>query len=156
MGASQFGEYGYGRTASEAFTAAREQAAWEYGHGGYTGSLAEKPGAVLLPELPARWTTQTVEQLISEAEFGASYKAANGQWKTRKGSAEKAQQKLDGWLRGTTWNHARLVAAYNAKWESALCLLVPATEERKHRATQGNPPKPRGRSLYYFFGLASS
>jgi len=42
MGASDFYTTGRGRNAQKAFNTAREQALHEYGHGGYTGSLAEK------------------------------------------------------------------------------------------------------------------
>lgn len=42
MGAQQFATRGTGKTVAEAFATARERAAWEHGHGGYSGSLAEK------------------------------------------------------------------------------------------------------------------
>jgi hypothetical protein len=41
-----------GMTATEAFVAARDQAAWEYGHRGYTGTIAEKRALVLFREFP--------------------------------------------------------------------------------------------------------
>jgi hypothetical protein len=42
MGAQVFGEIVKGKTAKEAFGIAVEEAAFEHGHGGYTGSIAEK------------------------------------------------------------------------------------------------------------------
>ena len=42
MGAQTFKQVGRGTTAKEAFSEAREEASYENGHGGYTGSLAEK------------------------------------------------------------------------------------------------------------------
>jgi len=42
MGAQEFYCRAKGRTATEAFQAARDQAYYDYGHRGYTGSLAEK------------------------------------------------------------------------------------------------------------------
>jgi hypothetical protein len=42
MGAQTFLEKATGKNAREAFSAACEQARYEYGHRGYTGSLAEK------------------------------------------------------------------------------------------------------------------
>lgn len=48
MGAQEFMQMGTGNTAQEAFIAARESAAWENGHGGYTGSLAEKHSFTLI------------------------------------------------------------------------------------------------------------
>jgi len=48
MGADVFFQDGKGATAKEAFNDARDQAAWEHGHGGYTGSLAEKYEYVMI------------------------------------------------------------------------------------------------------------
>ena len=42
MGADNFFTRGRGKTAKEAFRRAVDDAAWENGHGGYTGTIAEK------------------------------------------------------------------------------------------------------------------
>lgn len=42
MGASEFVTTGKGKTAQEAFKNARENAQYESGHSGYTGTIAEK------------------------------------------------------------------------------------------------------------------
>lgn len=42
MGASDFSEEVTGKTAEEAFESAKENARYEYGHNGYTGTIAEK------------------------------------------------------------------------------------------------------------------
>lgn len=42
MGAESFIETAVAATAEEAFAALRERAAWVHGHGGYTGTIAEK------------------------------------------------------------------------------------------------------------------
>lgn len=42
MGACTFSTVASGKTAEEAFRAARERAQYEHGHGGYTGTIAEK------------------------------------------------------------------------------------------------------------------
>lgn len=54
MGADPFFTVAFGKDAREAFLAAREYALWESGHGGYTGTIAEKPGFVLFarPAVP--------------------------------------------------------------------------------------------------------
>jgi hypothetical protein len=52
MGAEQFITIAEGATAEEAFAAAREEAAYDCGHGGYTGTIAEKDGFATL-EIPA-------------------------------------------------------------------------------------------------------
>lgn len=63
MGAEQFVTYARGKTAeeafqnarSEAFQNARSEAQYEYGHGGYTGTIAEKDNFKIVP-LPAAVT----------------------------------------------------------------------------------------------------
>jgi len=52
MGGNTFYQIGKGRTVEEAFRNAVEQAQYENGHGGYTGTLAEKHSYVVitLPE----------------------------------------------------------------------------------------------------------
>ena len=42
MGATDFMIWSKGKTAKEAFKTARDQALYESGHGGYTGTIAEK------------------------------------------------------------------------------------------------------------------
>jgi len=50
MGATNFTTSAKGRTAEEAFRAAREDACHWHGHGGYTGSIAEKDRLVLITD----------------------------------------------------------------------------------------------------------
>jgi|8_EtaG_2_1085327.scaffolds.fasta_scaffold108037_2 hypothetical protein len=44
MGAVEFVTSSRGKTPEEAFTNAVEEAQYDYGHAGYTGTIAEKPG----------------------------------------------------------------------------------------------------------------
>lgn len=48
MGAAEFAVRVRGKTANEAFISVVENAQWQYGHGGYTGTIAEKSSFVLL------------------------------------------------------------------------------------------------------------
>jgi len=50
MGGTTFFTYGYGKDAKEAFRRAVEEATWEHGHGGYTGTIAEKSDYISIPE----------------------------------------------------------------------------------------------------------
>lgn len=50
MGACTFQSTATGKTAKDAFTKAREQALYDHGHGGYTGTIAEKPGFRMVAE----------------------------------------------------------------------------------------------------------
>lgn len=58
MGATSFFTTANGKTASEAFASAQADARYDYGHSGYTGTIAEKPSfiefSVPLSELPLR------------------------------------------------------------------------------------------------------
>ena len=49
MGAESFFHKAKGKTAKEAFTNAVEEAAFDYGHGGYSGTIAEKHDFILIP-----------------------------------------------------------------------------------------------------------
>ena len=64
MGATNFFAVGKGRDLREAFSEAVESARYEYGHGGYTGTIAEKNSVKLaawhrLPPKKARRLAQT-------------------------------------------------------------------------------------------------
>lgn len=48
MGAQDFTQKANGTTAEKAFRTATEQARFEHGHGGYTGSIAEKYEFVMI------------------------------------------------------------------------------------------------------------
>ena len=48
MGAEEFFVKSAGKNARDAFNTAVEDAQYEYGHGGYTGTIAEKHGFVMV------------------------------------------------------------------------------------------------------------
>ncbi len=52
MGACDFTAVAEGKTAEEAFRVAVDQAKWEHGHGGYTGTIAEKDEFLVVPGDP--------------------------------------------------------------------------------------------------------
>jgi hypothetical protein len=54
MGANTFEDYAWGKTPQEAFQSAVEDAQHECGHGGYTGTIAEKHDFTMI-EVPAKW-----------------------------------------------------------------------------------------------------
>ncbi len=70
MGADTFSERGKGATVQEAFNAARAQALHDYGHRGYTGSLAEKTDFVVidLPEAYALLPEKYADSLIDAGD----------------------------------------------------------------------------------------
>jgi hypothetical protein len=54
-----------GETMDQAFSRMHEEAAWEFGHGGYTGTLAEKHGYVTV-DLPKGKTARWLHDAISD------------------------------------------------------------------------------------------
>jgi hypothetical protein len=50
MGATEFYTTAVGISPDAAFQAAREAALWDRGHGGYTGSVAEKSSYIVIPD----------------------------------------------------------------------------------------------------------
>lgn len=63
MGAYQFDTTAEGATAAAAFSAAVDQAQWEHGHGGYSGTIAEK-NAFEVFTVPAG---MTVDEFVEQA-----------------------------------------------------------------------------------------
>ncbi len=65
MGACNFYCSATGKTASEAFSYAVEKAQYDFGHAGYTGSIAEKDSFVSIPlpegEDPLRYADQLLD-----------------------------------------------------------------------------------------------
>ncbi|MCX4783888.1 MULTISPECIES: hypothetical protein [unclassified Streptomyces] len=69
MGAYDFITTGEGENVETAFFSAREDAAWEFGHGGYTGTIAEKRDFVLITESPmSQDAAETCAQNLLETD----------------------------------------------------------------------------------------
>lgn len=67
MGADTFSNRVKGNSAKEAFHTAVEQARYDYGHAGYTGTIAEKDSFVMLQVSPEK-----LEELKNAAWFDYS------------------------------------------------------------------------------------
>jgi hypothetical protein len=61
MGAQDFTSTAKGKTAQEAFNNATEQARYEYGHGGYSGTIAEKHEFVMYVPKPGQTPGEMVD-----------------------------------------------------------------------------------------------
>ena len=76
MGAETFTSQAAGKTALEAFATAVIEASYEYGHGGYTGSIAEKNA---FKEL--RTMSQNDADYVTEAFFnGEGHQEFEDKW----------------------------------------------------------------------------
>lgn len=154
MGATNFSDVGRGKTIESAFANAVKRAYYDYGHGGYTGSIAEKHGYIEF-DRPNRWTPQKIETLVWQAaDFDATRRErpqkftkwineTDEQFKARKAQArkwaresEKAYDKLIE-LFGRR-DAERLIAIANDKWGPCAAIPMPGTK-----------------TMWYFFGLAS-
>jgi len=65
MGASEFSISVKAKTAKEAFAIAVKNAKHEYGHGGYTGSIAEKHSFVMISVPEGKDPIDFVDELMS-------------------------------------------------------------------------------------------
>jgi hypothetical protein len=70
MGACNFENIAAGKTAREAFSAAVAEAKYEYGHGGYTGTIAEKRGFVMMSDgaLPLEKARALADRAIDDGD----------------------------------------------------------------------------------------
>jgi hypothetical protein len=68
MGAYDFYHSERGKSAREAFDTAHKQACWEYGHGGYTGTIAEKGSFVMIPLPEGKDAMSHAQELIDSGD----------------------------------------------------------------------------------------
>ncbi len=127
MGADQFSNIGFGKTATEAFSSLREEAAYEHGHGGYSGTIAEKHTFREF-KLPTGMTARDFLQKIEN-------------WND--------DETITGNPNFYTFRNA--FKLYDDKWGPALCLQL-TPEDIKFWAVK----VPKGCKAYIFSGWASS
>ena len=102
MGASEFMTAAKGKTAKDAFQAAHDSAAWESGHGGYTGTIAEKRDFRMVPVPAGADPKEHVHKLMTEYDealdgFGLTPKH-DGFWHDKWGPAGCVKVADDEWL----------------------------------------------------------
>jgi hypothetical protein len=68
MGACDFAVRAKGKTAQAAFSQAVQDAQYESGHGGYTGTIAEKHGFILRPAAANLAEARTRVRAIAESD----------------------------------------------------------------------------------------
>lgn len=77
MGAETFIVRAKGETAEVAFSNAVEKAQWEYGHRGYTGTIAEKREFTII-EKPEWWSEAPISMLASAIMDASTLRLAPG------------------------------------------------------------------------------
>jgi len=82
MGGTTFFITAAGKDAREAFQSARDQALYESGHGGYTGTIAEKPSFTYIhhPDIKDRLPTVAEVSELSERLIGADDRRIEDKW----------------------------------------------------------------------------
>lgn len=66
MGANSFETRARGKTAQDAFRTAVEQARYDHGHAGYTGTIAEKHSFAMIPVPPGEDAQTIARRLIDD------------------------------------------------------------------------------------------
>ena len=69
MGACDFKTVAKGKTAQEAFNKAVADAQWDRGHGGYTGTIAEKQSFEMRSLPKGRDPQEFIDELMEQYEF---------------------------------------------------------------------------------------
>lgn len=140
MGAYAFTEVAFGDSARQAFNAAVEHAQWEHGHGGYTGTIAEKHAfTVIARPRGEELTTSEFAKLVKEASYESQFD--------------------DDWIDENVpeaWQPAvrKAVDLYEDKWGPAVAMrLTEAEQEEDRDAWDARGDGPMG---FLFFGMASS
>lgn len=157
MGACDFETVAFGKTARDAFNSATDSARYEYGHGGYTGSIAEKDGFVVIDRPKARKTADLVRWIASvqeldddpqwitpvNKEYDRRVKLADGR---KFDIAKDTPKPLWGWV-------IRHAATYHSKYGAALCMELSYAEAMAYKTRRGL--KGKQGSVFAFFGIAA-
>jgi len=170
MGAADFSTTALGKTAEDAFSTAIHEAAYEYGHGGYTGTIAEKGGDGFIQfTVKARTNPYDVQNKLWDAQVALDYEQdPKSEW-TRKPTA--AERNALAWLRDRVsfapakptrggYGYAprpdaatALIEASNNKWGACACIEITGARAAKIKAERGR--KGTHDKVFLFFGSAS-
>lgn len=151
MGADHFTDIATGKTVSDAFNKARRDAAYEYGHGGYTGSIAEK-GDYSLITVPKGTTAERLIEKGHAAAWAWEQARYNEGYKPK--AAEKAAWKYLVAKLGERTADAFMELAHGDKWGPALALEITGARAVEIKARSGR--KGTHDKVFIFTGYASS
>ncbi len=143
MGASQFTAIALGKSPHDAFDKARNEALYWHGHGGYTGTIAEKPGFKFAGKVDS-WHWDKLHDYF-EREVARKVGVVMSRGERLSGKLAPAR------LRPTI---ERFAEAYDDKWGPAICFQITGTkalEIKKGQGRDGSHDK-----VYIFVGWASS
>ena len=151
MGADHFTDYATGKTVGEAFDKARRDAQYEYGHGGYTGSIAEKSGYIEIPVPKGTIAERLVAKGYEAASAWESAKWNDGYKPTAK---ERAAVKYLTDKLGERTYERFMEAAHGDKWGPAAALQITGAAAVKLKERLGR--KGTHDKVFILTGYASS
>jgi hypothetical protein len=173
MGAADFQTYGFGKTADEAYRGAVSEALYWSGHGGYTGTIAEKGGYELIT-LPPRvsgkrflkwlydlsWADHS-EYSKERLHYLETHRAPPGKgeaWRKEKAQLRKQIKDAQRVLAKLPKQHLPLLQRaeqiFDDKWGPALAFEVNGTEAREAKDRHGL--KGSRKKVFCFCGYAST
>lgn len=150
MGATDFKHISAGKDVADAFINARREALHWHGHGGYSGTIAEKDGYVhVIPT--ARVTAHKVYDTVMTALY-SEYSMEHNEMVRGKESA-KAYRQLQTWFGPSTAE--LLVNTADDKWGP--CVAVRMSKSESHQYVPRTPTGKRKKNynVWLFFGMAS-
>lgn len=136
MGACTFRTIAVGKDASDAFNNAVQEACYEDGHGGYTGTIAEKHSFRVF-EVPKRMSVLKFSKMVEDVSFEIS----NG--KRAKGIPKKHRPLLES-----------VAKVYDDKWGAAVCFPLTGKELKEYK--EKYLFKGTHKKVFLFCGWASS
>ena len=149
MGAEVFEVEANGKDMKEAFQFAVDTAFYDWGHSGYTGTIAEKPGAYLIPT-PAGVLAQDVKNMIEKAQRWDDFYTWPNQTPEQKAKQDEyLSESKEAFKQVVKWygedEASKIVKKSDAKWDEAIAIEL----------TDDEHPKD-GERWFLFFGWASS
>lgn len=132
MGGCTFAQTAHGRNVQEAYNNAVRDAQYEHGHGGYTGSIAEKDGFTVF-QMPARVTINEFLRAMNDIDD---------------------ERELTGKMKKIEALVRRAYETYDDKWGPAVALVANASEMRSLK--ESHRLKRTRKVVVYFCGWASS
>lgn len=134
MGACSFYTEEFGKTASEAFIKATRQARYDYGHAGYTGTIAEKDDYMLIVR-PNRVTAGEVINTIEDAYWGSpSIDVSYLQDDKVKKRGKEAYDKLVKWFGREAQT---ILSTYHGKWGPCIAIEASEAESAEYKKRMG-------------------
>jgi hypothetical protein len=151
MGATTFTTVAAGKTAVDAYHAAVKDAHYWHGHGGYSGTIAEKSGCVEYT-LPARITGEKFVATVWNA-LDEKWQAEGAKYENKPAPKTPNLATLEKWFGKR--DAARILEDANDKWGPAVVVRLGKTEGAVHIPKTPTGKCKAGYSAYLFFGLAS-